>query len=692
MSPAPIKVLLVEDSPSDAELLQSALGQTGAGRFQFTWVERLDAAFERLSRESFDVLLLDLSLPDSFGPDTFRRARKAAPDLPIVVLTGTADESLGLAAVQEGVQDYLLKSQADGRRIARVIRYAIERQQTETQLLHARNEWERTFDSVPDLIAILDKEHRIVRANRAMAQRLAVGPSECAGQQCFQCVHGTDRPPDFCPHVRTLQDGQEHIAEVHEQRLGGDFLVSTTPFLDGHGQMVGAVHVARDITELKRAEARIRQQNAALAGINSIFHAGLTCDTEEQLGRACLAVTGQVTGSRLGFIGEINGQGLLDAIAVSDTGWEACRMRSVERSQAPGGFAIQGIYGRVVLDGKGLFTNQPESHPDSIGTPEGHPRLTSFLGVPLKQDGRTIGIVAAANREGGYRPQDLEVLEALAPAILQVLMCNRAERAVRAAEERRIRERMADMQAANLELARANKAKSQFVSYISHELRTPMNAIVGLSELLAEESDGKLDDASRRLVGHIREGARDLMRLLNDMLDLSRIEAGRVELHREEMLAGEVITEVLELFEPLAALKGVRVDVNVEGDYRVYADRIRLKQILCNLLHNAVKFTPSGGRVWVEASKEGDSSSTLSVCDSGPGVAAEEQGAIFEAFYQSKTTSESGQPGTGLGLAITKQLVEQHGGRIRVSSELGKGSRFVVVLPAIDATSKAQGS
>ena len=134
----PIDILLVEDSPSDADVLQQTLEQAGAGHFRFTWVERLSDALVRLREEAFDVLLLDLSLPDSSGPETFRRAQKAAPGLPIVVLTGTKDESVGLAAVREGVQDYLVKGQADGPQIARAIRYAIGRAHAEEQMRQAQ--------------------------------------------------------------------------------------------------------------------------------------------------------------------------------------------------------------------------------------------------------------------------------------------------------------------------------------------------------------------------------------------------------------------------------------------------------------------------------------------------------------------------------------------------------------------------
>lgn len=149
-----------------------------------------------------------------------------------------------------------------------------ERKQAEQSILRSKTEWERTFDSVPDLIAILDEQHRIVRVNRAMADRLGVTPEQCIGLKCHECVHGTDVPPELCPHVQTLQDGKEHVAEVHEDRLGGDFLVSTTPLSDDDGQMIGSVHVARDITERKRIEQALRDSQSDLNRAQAVAKTG----------------------------------------------------------------------------------------------------------------------------------------------------------------------------------------------------------------------------------------------------------------------------------------------------------------------------------------------------------------------------------------------------------------------------------
>ena len=153
----------------------------------------------------------------------------------------------------------------------------------EQELWQAKNDWERTFDSVPDFIAILDNQYRIVRANRAMAQQLGVTPEKAIGLFCYQCVHGLDNPPDFCPHAQTVKDGKEHTVEVHEPRLGGDFLVSTTPLKDEKGNIIGSVHVARNITERKKAEEALSKLNRHLRAISNSNQALMHATDEASL-------------------------------------------------------------------------------------------------------------------------------------------------------------------------------------------------------------------------------------------------------------------------------------------------------------------------------------------------------------------------------------------------------------------------
>ena len=247
----------------------------------------------------------------------------------------------------------------------------------------------------------------------------------------------------------------------------------------------------------------------------------------------------------------------------------------------------------------------------------------------------------------------------------------------------------------NQEVERANRLKSEFLASMSHELRTPLNTILGFSELLAEESAGALNEKQKRFLTHIQRDAGHLLELINDVLDLSKIEAGRLELHLERFPMAGSVAEVLTSIKPLAATKGIRLESDLDAEWVLLADRLRFKEILYNLLSNAIKFTPSGGRVWIESSMV-EGAVCIMVGDTGIGIAAEEQQPVFESFHQASATTKGVREGTGLGLAITKRLIELHGGKIWLESEPGKGSRFFFTLglrePAAEEAKQEAGS
>jgi PAS domain S-box-containing protein len=229
------------------------------------------------------------------------------------------------------------------------------------------------------------------------------------------------------------------------------------------------------------------------------------------------------------------------------------------------------------------------------------------------------------------------------------------------------------------EAERATHLKDQFLSTMSHELRTPLNAILGFSELLSDERYGSLNDRQRRYIDHIHTSGRHLLRLINDILDLSKIEAGRFELAIESVRVDYAFDEVLSVMGPLAEKKSQTLSHLAEAGLSVRADATRLKQVLVNLVGNAIKFTPEGGRVELTACRE-DGQVRMEVRDTGPGIPAEEQKRIFEAFYRLRISGEATE-GTGLGLAITQRLVELHGGQLGLESQLGEGSCFYFSLP-----------
>ncbi len=294
----------------------------------------------------------------------------------------------------------------------------------------------------------------------------------------------------------------------------------------------------------------------------------------------------------------------------------------------------------------------------------------------------------------GNRDEVSTLIEAFNEMLAQIQQRDTALRQAQNGLEQRVQERTEELAHANKELElrnheveRATKMKSKFLASMSHELRTPLNAIVGFSDLMYEETAGPLNDKQKRFVNHIKQGSAHLLQLINDILDLSKIEAGQLEFHCQNFAVKEALPEVLSTIRPLAMAKNIQVQQKVETHRMVYADRVRFKQVLYNLLSNAVKFTPREGRISIDCLDDGDFIS-ISVTDTGIGIRAEDQAVVFEEFRQVEGT-ETLAEGTGLGLAITKRLVEQQGGRITLQSEIGKGSRFTFTLPTGTRASEA---
>ena len=250
------------------------------------------------------------------------------------------------------------------------------------------------------------------------------------------------------------------------------------------------------------------------------------------------------------------------------------------------------------------------------------------------------------------------------------------------------------LEATNQELLRAkeeaergSRFKDQFLSTMSHELRTPLNAVLGFSDLLADESYGPLNDRQRRYVEHIHTGGKHLLTLISDILDLSKIEAGRLELTNESLRVEAIFGEVLSVMRPLADKKSQSLSKKSQPGLVVRADSVRFKQVLMNLLGNAIKFTPKGGSIELGAHLAGGRV-RVEVRDNGPGIPPTEQQRIFEAFYRLREFGKKTE-GTGLGLAITHRLVELHGGELTLDSEVGKGSCFYFSLPVAVAIQDA---
>jgi diguanylate cyclase (GGDEF)-like protein len=270
--------------------------------------------------------------------------------------------------------------------------------------------------------------------------------------------------------------------------------------------------------------------------------------------------------------------------------------------------------------------------------------------------------------------------------------------------EKKVLERTEELQKMNSKLEYANQLKGSFIANMNHELRTPLNSIIGFSDVLLDRTFGDLTDNQERYLRNIFTSGKHLLELINNVLDIAKIEAGKFEMIYETFLVDDVINEVINVMKPLAENKFIEIFISIEeGISTITADRVKLKQILYNLLSNAIKFTPEGGTVKVAVAGEmpdkeyqgnipGGEFVRFSVQDTGIGISPEDRGKIFDEFEQASTSFSKKYEGVGLGLALTRKLVELHGGKITVESNLGEGSTFTFLLPVSSPVTEAAAS
>jgi signal transduction histidine kinase len=290
----------------------------------------------------------------------------------------------------------------------------------------------------------------------------------------------------------------------------------------------------------------------------------------------------------------------------------------------------------------------------------------SVLAVPLLRENHLLGALAVNRTStGDFAPEIIELLKAFATQSALAIQNARLYR---------------EIEVKSRQLEAASRHKSEFLANMSHELRTPLNAIIGFSEVLSERMFGEINEKQAEYIGDILESGQHLLSLINDILDLSKIEAGRMELEPTEFDLPSVIENTLILVRERAQRHGITLGRAVDERLRIIrGDERKVKQVLLNLLSNALKFTPEGGEIEVRAQMR-DGAAEISVRDTGVGIAPEDQEAVFEEFRQVGTASKKVE-GTGLGLAISRKFIELHGGRIWVKSKLGTGSTFTFTLP-----------
>ena len=366
-----------------------------------------------------------------------------------------------------------------------------------------------------------------------------------------------------------------------------------------------AVAMIRIMSEqaLRESEQKLIGQNAVLEGINLIFQKSITIKSEEELAEAYLAIIEEITQSNIGFIGEMGADGLLRNFANSNPAWEICTIYDKKGYQETAGNSrAREVCRGVLVEGKGSFINDLAPDPALPDKLEGEPPLKSFLAVPLLHGGQSIGIIGVGNREGGYRQEELNSLEALAPAIVESLYRMRAEE---------------ELHKLTAELKRSNDDLQQFARFASHDLQAPLKTVEGFVKLFNKRYKGKIDEQSDNLLGYIVESVRDMQTLIKDLLEFSRLEIGGIQL--------KAVDTELSLAHALANLKAEMDESGAEVTYDehmpgVMGDQSQMTRLFQNLISNAIKFhgeTPPKIHISVQSN---DGEWVFSVRDNGIGI------------------------------------------------------------------------
>ncbi len=480
-------------------------------------------------------------------------------------------------------------------------------------------------------------------------------------------AHSMDESPRRAgPWKNRLQDGREIAVE---------FLSHTMSFAGRRAALV----VAFDLTELTRTQASLAESTERLTILHEIDRALIAGEAPVKIAETALPRVRDLLGVPRVIVNIFD-------FAAGEAEWLAAAGRRRVRV-GPGVRFSLALMGDVEALRRGEM--QVIDVPTLPQGPEAAALLAGgvreYMVVPMMAGGELIGGLSFGGTPGQFPPEHVsiaqEVANQLAIAIAQSRLDERVKRHAVDLEEQvgaRTRE-LRKRRRAEAEADRANQAKSEFLSRMSHELRTPLNAVLGFAQLLEIDS---LTVAQRDSVDHILRGGRHLLGLIDEILDISRIEAGHLALSMEPVLVDEVIRETFELIQPLAATWKVHVDVGTSeaGGRYVLADRQRLKQVLLNFLSNAAKFNRSGGTVTIEVEESLADRLRINVADTGPGIPPRLMERLFTPFDRLGAETR-GVEGTGLGLALSKRLVEVMGGTIGVASVVGQGSTFWVELP-----------
>ena len=480
--------------------------------------------------------------------------------------------------------------------------------------------WRSLVESVPDIISTMTLDYRLEFINR-LPSTLGLTPQDIVGKSVFEFLTEEQHDGFREACARVIETGEVATYEV-QGLISGYWYASCIGPIQQDGELVGFVMASTNITDRKRAEIELQhsEERFRRAVLNAPLPIMIHAEDGEvlQISRAWTELTGYT----------------LEDIPTVSKWLKQANNQEAEKIKAH----LAQLYSSTERVAEGEY---------EIFTKSGKKQIwefsSSLLGELPGPSKRHLGISMA-----------LDITE-------------------------RIKTQKA-MQQAKETAEYASRAKSDFLANMSHELRTPLNAIIGFAEILRDELVGSINDEQKECVNDIHISGEHLLEMINDILDLSKIEAGKMALQLETFSIVEAVEEVNTIITALAVKKDLDLTLNYNRNSMIEADRVKFKQVFYNLLSNAVKFTPEGGKVATELEIT-DTELSAQVIDTGIGIAEEDQAKLFAPFTQIDTSKSRRYGGTGLGLALTHRLIQLHGGEISVKSEEGKGSNFALKMP-----------
>jgi PAS domain S-box-containing protein len=625
-----------------------------------------------------------------------------------------------------------------GGQIVAFVRDITERKMVEEKIKQAAEEWRTTFDSISDLVSIHDKDFRIIRGNRACAKTFNPKLPELTGKLCYELFHGTETPLSICPHAKVLKTRKPARVELFEPSLGGHVEVSASPVFDNKGEVVGSVHIVKDINERKQAEEALRESEERFRRLAE--NAPDVILRYEFIPQRRFAFVSPASTTISGYTPE-------EYYADPDLGFKLIHpddlflLKSLNRRNVTAGMPEILRWRRK--DGTNVWTEQRtipvydaegslvaiESICRDITQRKQAEELlitlatSSPIGIYIVQDSKFQYANPRFQELLGYGEDELLGMNPLMLVFPEDVKKVR-ENAVRMLKREQTtpyefryvtesgetkwalervksidylgkratlgsfmdinqRKRMEeDIRRKELEMAtvrETERLKSQLLSTVSHELRTPLASIKGYSTLLLDYNHRLRRGQKQETLEAIDKSTDRLTELVDHLLDMSRLEAGLLKLNKISTDVSGLIQAAVH--EAKLRAPGYQIASKLEERLpKLNIDGKRIRQVLDNLLDNSIKYSQQGSEIIVEAWRDG-TNVVVSVIDQGIGIPAEEFDKVFDRMYRIEQRLSQDPGGMGLGLALCKALVEGHGGRIWVESKVGKGSTFYFSLP-----------